>query len=80
MKQIQQLAMLAAVCCRCREPGLFRVVACGPQDAFAFEMDRTEQRFGGAPVVQLVVQYSVVLPAGAVANGREQEAGNGRQR
>lgn len=64
----------------CREPGLFRLVACGPEDAFAFEMDRTEQySSGAAPAVQLVLQYSMLLPASPAA-GEEQEGGSGGTR
>lgn len=63
-----------------REPGLFRLVACGPEDAFAFEMDRTEQySSGAAPAVQLVLQYSMLLPASPAA-GEEQEGGSGGTR
>lgn len=45
-------------------PDLFRLPCCAPDDAFAFDLDRSPQRLAcGAPAVQLVVQYSVLLPA-----------------
>lgn len=63
----------------CREPGLYRAVACTPGDAFAFELDRNERQDSGAPpAVQLVLQYSMLLPAAAAASGQEQAGGGGR--
>ncbi|KAI3432284.1 hypothetical protein D9Q98_003844 [Chlorella vulgaris] len=60
-----------------REPGLYRAVACTPGDAFAFELDRNERQDSGAPpAVQLVLQYSMLLPAAAA--GQEQAGGGGR--
>ncbi|KAL4424007.1 hypothetical protein ABPG75_001308 [Micractinium tetrahymenae] len=47
-------------------PDLFRTPCCSADDAFAFDLDRSPQPLAcAAPAVQLVVQYSVLLPAPA---------------
>lgn len=43
---------------------LWRLAACGPEDAFAFDLERTPRRASGSPpAVQLVLQYSMLVPA-----------------
>jgi len=42
---------------------MFRLMACGTDDAFAFDLDRSRQRLAcTAPAVQLVLQYSMLVP------------------
>lgn len=49
---------------------LWRLVGCGPEDAFAFNLGRTTQRAAcAAPAVQLVLQYSMLVPALPAAEG-----------
>lgn len=56
-------------CCSEHE-NLWRLVTCGPDDAFAFDLDRTRRRAAGsAPAVQLVFQYSMLVPVAAGGQG-----------
>lgn len=51
----------------CREHAdLWRLVACGPDDALAFDLARSGRRAAcAAPAAQLVLQYSLLVPGAA---------------
>ncbi len=49
---------------------LWSLVACGPDDALSFSLDRSSARAScTAPVVQLVIQYSQLVPVAPAAGG-----------
>ena len=74
-----QMTACCACCACCREHGdLFRLVACSPEDAYAFDLDRTAQRAAcTAPAVQLVLQYSMLVARQGSADGSGKAAAPG---